>query len=342
MPGAGRCTREFCRILLIKPGALGDLLHMTPVFRGLKRRYPDARITLLVGSAASAELFANNPNVDETVIFDRRGEHRSARGLLDLWRRLRGGRFDLVINFQRSNLKSWFLASAAFPCRIIVYHKSRRAGVHAVEDHFDTLLPLDIPRDDLHLDLFPGPEETGWVWRFRAENGLDGKTVVALNLGASNRIKCWSPHGFAALADRLISLGIVPLLIGGGMETDLARQVQSMAAAPCPSLVGRVSVAQLGAVIRSCDLIVSGDTGALHMATAVGTPVIGLFGAIDPRRTGPVGEGHRVISHPEVPCVPCNAKKCKNPVYLECMEKITVDEVLAVATEMLKERGRLP
>jgi ADP-heptose:LPS heptosyltransferase len=314
---------------------------MTPVFRGLRSRFPDARITLLVGSKASLELFSSNPNVDETVVFDLRGEHRSFRGLLSLWRQLRGGRYDLVINFQRSNVKTWFLASAAFPCRVLVYNKSRRVGVHAVEDHFDTLLPLGVTRDDLHLDLFPDTEAMAWVQKFWVENGLDQQTVVALNLGASNRIKCWSPRSFAELADRLRSAGLVPLLIGGGMETDLGLQVQSMLATPCLSLVGKLSVAQLGAVLKSCDLLVSGDTGALHMATAVGTPVIGLFGAIDPRRTGPVGTGHRVIRHPEIPCVPCNAKKCTNPVYLECMERITVDEVFTVVSEMLTERGKL-
>lgn len=329
-------------ILIIKPGAMGDLLHITPVFKGLKRRFPGSAITVLVGSKASEELFRYNPHVDATMVYDRQGEHRSLTALAGLWKELRQRRFDLVINFQRSNLKTWFLATAAFPCKVLVYHKSRKAGVHAVQDHFDTLLPLGINSDDLCPEFFPGVEASARVKKIWSDNDLDEKTVVALNLGASNRIKCWSPGCFAGLADRLSSAGIVPLLIGGGMESDLAAQVQSMVAKPCLSLVGMLSVVQLGAVIQSCDLLVSGDTGALHMATAVGTPVIGLFGAIDPRRTGPVGRGHRVIRHPEITCVPCNAKKCKNPVYLECMEKITIDEVFTAVSELLKEQGRLP
>ena len=86
-------------ILIIKPGAMGDLLQMTPVFRALKERLPEARISVLVGNAASADLFRHNPNVHETIIFDRRGEHRSFPSLLKRWLCLSKGRYELVINF---------------------------------------------------------------------------------------------------------------------------------------------------------------------------------------------------------------------------------------------------
>jgi ADP-heptose:LPS heptosyltransferase len=103
-------------------------------------------------------------------------------------------------------------------------------------------------------------------------------------------------------------------------------------------MVGKMTLTQLGAVLKRCSVLVSGDTGPMHLATAVGTPVVALFGAIEPGRTGPVGEGHRVIRHKEVECVPCMAKKCRNPIYLECMEKITVEEVFKTVAEMVKER----
>ena len=106
---------------------------------------------------------------------------------------------------------------------------------------------------------------------------------------------------------------------------------------PPLDLVGKTSLLTLGAILKRCVTLVSGDTGPLHLATAVGTRVIALFGAIDPDRTGPMGIGHVVVRHTEVPCVPCMAKECMNPVYLECMEKIEVDEVFDIIAGMVRE-----
>ncbi len=330
-----RSIDSYHRILIIKPGAMGDLLHLTPVLRGLKEQFPEAKVTVLVGSTASRELFRYNPNVDGTIVYDRWNEHRTLRGLWTLRQLLKQGRYDLVINFQRSNLKTWLLASAAFPCRLLIYHKTRNRVIHAVEDHFKTVAPLRIPHDGPELEFYIGARDMTWARSFLDDHGALGHTIVALNLGASNRIKCWSPRQFAGVADRLADDGIRVLLIGGEMERDLADELQALLRRPCLDLVGALSIGQLGAILASCHLLVSGDTGPLHLATAVKTPVVALFGAIDPERTGPVGDGHRVLRHTEVACVPCNDRKCRNAVYLECMEKITVDEVYLAVMERI-------
>lgn len=335
--------KQYCNILLIKPGAVGDLLQLTPAIRALKAGFPAARITLMVGSAAAATMFARNPHVDRTIVFDRKGAHRSLSGLISLWKQLRGEHYDLVVNFQRSNIRAWLLASAAFPCRFLVYRKARGRTVHAVVNHLETLAPLGIDPGaaSLDLELTVTPEDTAFAAAVFAEAGLAARTVVALNPGASNRIKCWSPERFAALANRLTAeLGVGIVLVGGGNERDLAeRIIHGMTSAPL-DLIGRTSLLQLGAVLSRCALLVSGDTGPLHLATAVRVPVVALFGAIDPERTGPVGEGHLVIRHGEVPCVPCNARSCTNRADLECMERITTDEVFDAVAALLAEQGK--
>lgn len=327
---------DYRSILIIKPGAIGDLLHITPTIRALKRRYSDARITMLVSSPVTAQLFRYNPHVAETIVYDRKGEHRSLSALLGLWRRLRAARFDLVLNFQRSNLKTWFLTTAAFPCRLLVYHKSRKRLMHAVVNHGETLVPLGfVPRDE-HLELFTGLDDEAFVNTLLSRYSLVQQTLVAINPGASNRIKCWSTKSFAELADRLQQkLGVRVLIVGGGDELDLAEEITSAMENEPVGLIGATSLTQLGSLLRKCAVLVSGDTGPLHLATAVGTRVIGLFGAIEPLRTGPVGEGHLVIRHPEVPCVPCNARSCRHVPYLECMDRITVAEVFAAVERML-------
>jgi heptosyltransferase II len=330
------------RILLIKPGAIGDLLQLSPVVRALRGMIPSARVTLLVGDRASADLFRHNPSVEEVLVYDRRGTHRSARAFVELWKAVRRRRFRLVLHFQRSNLKAWLLATAALPARVLVYRKARRRTVHAVENHLETVAPLGIdPRAaDRRLELFLGDEDERWAEAALAGEGLSGRPLAALNLGASHAVNRWPAGHFAALAERLhAELGCGVLLVGGPQDRELAEAARAMVATPMVDLVGRTTLLQLGAVLKRCAVAVSGDTGPMHLATAVGTRVIALFGAADPARTGPVGDGHRVLQAAGVPCVPCRSRTCRHVRPLECMERISVEEVFSAVADMVATGG---
>lgn len=334
-------SRQLKNILIIKPGAIGDLLHISPVIRALKERLPDAQVDIMVGSRVTKCLFEHNPHIRRVLHFDRKGEHRSFNVFAKLWHEVRNENYDLVINFQRSTFKVWLLIMAALPCKVLVYHKARHRSVHAVVNHLETLAPLgiDLKDADLSLELHIDESDKQFASMQISSAGLGEKPLIALNLGASNRIKCWAPQSFAQLSDRLArEFGAGIVLLGGSDEFDLAELVTTAAHVKPLNLVGKTTLTQLGAVLKCCKLLVSGDTGPLHLATAVGTRVIGLFGAIDPKRTGPVGSGHMVISHPELPCVPCNDKKCQHTPYLECMERITVDEVVTAVKNILAEK----
>lgn len=326
------------KILIIKPGAIGDLLHISPTVRALKKHFPAAEIDIMVSSRATVCLFANNPQTRKVLFFDRKGEHRSWGSFKTLWSAVRSENYDLVINFQRSTLKVWLLVLAAFPCRVLVYHKTKSRTVHAVTNHLETVAPLGIDPQEENPDLefYPSSEDEIFAERFIAEAELGDKQLVALNLGASNRIKCWPPDSFAELTDRIQQVtGRAVLLVGGKDELDLAAQVMTSCTTKPFNLAGALSLGQLGALLKRCKVLVSGDTGPLHLATAVGTKVIALFGAIDPERTGPVGKGHVVISHPELECVPCNAKTCSHAPCLECMTLITAEEVMRALNQIL-------
>ena len=323
-------------ILIIKPGAVGDLLQMTPVIRALKAYSPEAKISLMVGSGITAALFKNDPRISETVIFDRDGRHRSLSSRLALWKQLHSRGYDLVLNYQRSNLKTWFLASAAFPCRVLVYHKAKDRTVHAVVNYLETLAPLGISTADLDLELILDKEARAYARGLFTSLDLDGKTVVALNPGATHAVNRWPANRFAELADLIADdLHACPLIIGGPDDVTLADEIVALSRSKPVSLAGRTSLLQLGAVLEKCSILVSGDTGPLHLATAVGTKVVALFGAADPGRTGPVGKGHRVIQAGKVPCVPCRSRSCANQNYLECMERITAREVADVIIGMI-------
>ena len=335
-------------ILIIKPGAIGDVLQLTPVIRALKSKYPDSEITLLVGSASTAELFRYNPSVRETFVYDKRGEHKSIMSFFGLWKRLRTKQFDLVINFQRSNIRAWLLASAAFPCRILVYHKARKRSVHAVVNHLDTLAPLGISAANLDLELSPGPDARAFARNLLSAFKASNRPIIALNPGASHPLKQWGSGQFAALADILskeLSANIV--IVGGSDDIALSEEIARHTVSRPLLLAGKLDLLQLGAVLEQCDVLVSGDTGPMHLATAVGTRVAGLFGSTDPARTGPVGRGHRVIQAEGVPCVPCRSLTCQTAVYLECMKKLSPENVYDVIRDMLYEektfqRGATP
>jgi heptosyltransferase-2 len=325
-------------ILIIKPGAIGDVLQLTPVIRALKSKYPDAEITLLVGSAATAELFRFNSAVSKTVVYDRRGAHKSLTSFIRLWKQLQATKFDLVINFQRSNFKAWILTLAAFPCRILVYHKARNRTVHAVANHLETLAPLGITTTDLELELSPGPEAKAFAGKLLSTFKASKRPLIALNPGASHPIKQWGSSQFAMLADiltRELSANII--IVGGSDDIPLSEEIAQHTVARPLLLAGKLDLLQLGAVLEQCDVLVSGDTGPMHVATAVRTRVVALFGSTDPARTGPVGRGHRVIQAEGVPCVPCRSLSCQTAIYRKCMIKILPETVYDVIRDMLCE-----
>jgi len=330
--------KPYRNILIIKPGAVGDLLQMTPVIRALRNYSPGAAVSFLVGSVATAELFRNDPRVSETIVFDRDGKHRSLSSQLELRRMLRNRRYDLVLNFQRSNLKAWFLASAAFPCRVLVYHKVKDRTVHAVENYLETLAPLGITDADTDLELGLDDASRAYAQDLFSSQGLDATPVVALNPGATHAVNRWPTARFAELVDLIAERHMAKaVIVGGPDDVPLAREIVALSRSKPLSLSGKTSLLQLGAVLERCRVLVSGDTGPLHMATAVRTKTIALFGAADPVRTGPVGTGHRVIQTAGVACVPCRSRTCSNPAYLECMIKITASMVADAVAEAMEQ-----
>ena len=249
-------------ILIIKPGAIGDLLQLTPTIRALRTRFPSAHIDILVGNSASIDLFRHHPDITDILVYDRRGEHRSFIALFSLWWQIRGRSYDLVINFQRSNMKTWFLTSAAFPCLIQVYHKTRSKVIHAVLDHLKTIEPLGISPDGDELDLYLADEQRSYAAKLFGSHGLDKSQVVALNPGASHPVNRWSTANFSALADRISTeLNAAVIIVGGGGDTPLAHDIDRLSSSHPLILTGTTTLLQLGAILEKSALLVSGDTG---------------------------------------------------------------------------------
>ena len=333
---------DYRKILIFKPGAIGDMLHLTPVIRAIMVRYPSSEITLILSSPITASLFMANPLVKRIIIFDKRGAHRSPAAMYRLWRELKCESYDLILNFQRSNLKGWLLLTAAMPSRVLVYHKAKGRLIHAVVNHLETLTPLGIIPDDVshHLDFPVGPDANEYAESFFIRHGLINVPVVAFNPGTSTPVRCWPTDRFIQLGDRLISAGIAVVIVGSPAERTLAEEIATRMVHR-PVVETDSTLPQLAALLKRCRVLVTGVTGPMHIGSAVGARVIGLFGSLNPLRDGPIGVNHVSIRNISLPCVPCNSlKKCSHTVYRECMNTITVIDVFNAIIAVLDDESQ--
>ncbi len=323
---------EIKRVLFFKPGAIGDLLHTLPALKALKQKFPAAHVTVVL-SPELESLIQGTPIADSILVFDKSKFKKSLKDFIGFGLRLREGKYDLFVDLQpsvRSRLLRWMSGAG----RTLVYHKQKnvRPGsrrLHAAQNFMDTLKPLGITTSVQGIELPVASGAARSIDRFLSDHAFDGsKPLVALNcsVGSARPARNWFPERFATLADQLIKdLGVTVVFVGGREDRELVRSVLNAMKEKAFSAAGELTIAESAALLSRCRCLVSSDTGPLHLATAVQTPVIGLFGSTDPMRTGPVGKGHQVLIK-GLPCIPCEKKNC--PLGSRaCMAAITVDDV---------------
>ncbi len=232
------------------------------------------------------------------------------------------------------SVRSWVLRKFSGAGRIVVYRKQKRVDpgarrLHAVENFMKTLEPLGISEAIDRIDLPIMPEAAAKIDRFLAEQGItQQQPLVALNcsVGAARPSRNWLPERFSELADRLAKeLGALVIFIGGSEDRELVKGVMAAMHTQAISTVGKFDLAESAALLARCRCLVSSDTGPLHLATAVQTATVGLYGSTDPRRTGPVGRNTIVLAK-QLPCIPCEKKHCPLNT-MACMKAISVNDV---------------
>ena len=320
------------KVLFFKPGAIGDLLHTLPALKALHLKYPAVHVTLVV-SPGLESLIPGPPVADRVLVFDKTKISRRFRDLFEFGLLLRKERYDVFVDLQpslRSRIVRWISGAK----QVLVYRKRKQdryrgQRIHAADNFLETLKPLGIsgPVEQIELPLVANARASVDV--FLKEHGIDGtRKIVALNcsVGSARPARNWFPERFALLADRIIDeIGASVVFVGGQEDRELVRQVMAGMRGTAVSAAGELTLAESAALLARCSCLVSSDTGPLHLATAVQTPVIGLFGSTDPRRTGPIGRGN-VVFIKDLPCVPCEKKDCPLGTRA-CMAAIPVDEV---------------
>ncbi len=331
---------EIHKVLFFKPGAIGDLLHTLPALKALRQKFPAAHVTVVV-SPGLESLIQGTPIADRVQVFDRTKFKKRLKDFIEFGLRLRDGHFDLFIDMQPS-LRSMVLRRLSGARHVLVYRKQRRlrAGqrrLHAADNFLDTLrsLDIDVSVDGIELEL--APEVLANIDRLLAARNIDDyRPLIALNcsVGAARPARNWFPERFASLADRLIDeLDAQVIFVGGNEDRELVSRVLADMKNKAFSFAGDLSILESAALLSRCRCLVSADTGPMHLATSVQTPVVGLFGSTDPRRTGPLGRGHQVIIK-GLACVPCEQKHCPLGTRA-CMAEIMVDEVFDAVGRVL-------
>jgi len=322
------------RIAFRSPNWLGDAVMATVVPPALRRAAPDARIEV-VAPAGVADVFAGAPGVDEIVPFPPGGEvdvYRS-RGydhvLLgptsfgSAWRAWRGGvrRRHGFATSGRGVLLSGRLPAEAY-----------RRDRHQVENYRALAGLLGDPRDTDEPSVCVQA-----TWREGADRlwPASGGPRVVLQPGATYGLaKRWAPARFAEVGRALQAEGASVALVGGPGDRAAVDAVRG-GLPTALDLCARTTVGELAAILEGADLVITNDTGPMHLAAAVGTPTVALFGSTSPEWTGPRGAGHRVLRHP-VPCSPCFRRDCT--IGYPCLTGIDAGEALEASRSLLRER----
>ncbi len=323
------------RILVVKLSSLGDILHVLPCVHAIKKQMK-ANIDWVV-HPEFAPIVRTFKDIDNVLTFPRRDV---LKNFLSSVRALRKTRYDMVIDLH-GLMKSAIVTKFAKAERKIGPSYSRelsflfypeRAGkmhrdCHAAVQAFDTLdyLKLKRPVSPMSVDDFNLPDF----------NAPAGSPLIAIAPVSRWITKNWPKESFASFAtlagERLPNASFV--IVGGKADYEAGEIIASaLPAGRITNLCGKCSIAESMALLAKCDLLVSNDSGPVHMAAALGTPALVLFGPTRPDWTGPYGEGHKIIMR-SLPCQPCLKGKCKFGVA-RCMTEITPEEVLAVVIKM--------
>ena len=327
------------RILVVNVNWVGDVLFSTPFLHALRKNFPDSFIASLVVPRC-AEVLKDNPDLNEVLIYDEKGAHFFPWGKIRLVRMLRQKKFDAVYLLHRSFTRRLLAVLAGIPKRIGYAVKWKgflltekiplpASPLHKV-DFFLGLLPPERRGDSRDYVLPVGKEEESRVRNLLEAKGIaPSESFFVLSPAGNWNQKRWPPERFASLADALVQRHHKKIVITGEKrDLPLVNQIVSMMKEKAVLLCGETTLNELAALLKRAFLVISNDTGAMHVAHSQGTKVIALFGPTDPHLTGPSGTHPKIILRKEVGCnddPPCYYVNCPDTI---CMKAIQVEDVL--------------
>lgn len=346
------------RILLIRLRRIGDVLLMVPAIKAFRRKFPKAFIAAVV-NAGTEPMLSGNPLLNEILVFDPQWKKLPLKQRLkrewEFLRQVRQHRFDLAINFTEGDRGAFLcLVSGArfkigvlrkdssFWWKKITFHKLVDVG--KVEGHVIDQL-LEIPRklgieiQDKKLEIFYDVKDESKINQLLEKARVKERDIlIHIHPTAHWLFKCWRDEGMAEVIDALQKRNGWRVVLTSGLDPRELQKVNNIINL-CHShpinLAGQLTLKEMAALSRRCQLFIGVDTAPMHIAAAVGTPVVALFGPSGEKSWGPWGEGHIVIKK-DMPCRPCGKDGCGGSKKSRCLEEITVAEVLEAAWSVLE------
>ena len=329
---------DYRNILLIKPSSLGDIVHAMPTCAAIRRAYPMARLTWLV-KRQWAGLVERIDGVDRVWSVE-----STLQGWLSQVASLRAERFDLVVDLQ-GLFRSAAIGRLTGTPLLVGFANGREGSpwfystrvtvpqseMHAVDRYLLVAKALGAAEPGTPEFQFRIPQtDYDEVDRLLSQSGVTpGMSWVAMNVSARWPTKRWPAASFAEVADRLRQEGCgAVVMIGGPDERADVAAVSGMMKTPPIDLAGATTVGLLPALLSRASMLITNDSGPMHVAAAVGIPVVALFGPTSAVRTGPYGVGHDLLTG-KVPCSPCFSRTCHNALPLECLKLVSPQQVLA-------------
>ena len=345
------------KILVRATNWVGDAVMSIPALRAIRGRWPNAEIAILARPWV-ADLYRGQGYADRILVYENRSTHKGFWGRERLARALRREKFDAAVLFPNAFDAAWIVWRAGIPERIGYARDGRswlltkaipipakgEAPDHEAYDY------LELLRRAGWLERLPQVDEIGIavaqedrrkaLERLFAAGIRKNAVRIAFASGAAyGSAKCWEPERYAALADRLIAaFDVDVILFGAPQESGMAARIAGAMRSRAFNLVGATQIGELPALLSTCRLFIGNDSGAMHVAGAVGVPVIGIFGPTDPQGTRAMTPQFTLIREP-VDCSPCFLRKC--PIDHRCMTRIPVERVFEAARVSLASTDRV-
>lgn len=346
------------RVLVIKLQHLGDVLLTSPVFSVLKQQHPHLEIDALV-YADTAAMLDGNPNINTIFTIDRAWKQNTWLKLNREWqlfRALKNRDYQLIMGLTDRMRAAW-LARLLRPLYSVAQKHPHKRGKfwrdsfshlysqphtprHIVEFHLDALRRLGVyPRTEEKSLLMPiAPDSRQKIAQILDSNKLSGKQYVVIHPTSRWMFKAWNVEGFASVLDALKSHDIAVTIVSGPdiSEQDYVKNVLQSASEPALDLSGQLNLQELAALIEGAACLIGLDSVAMHIAAAVNTPCVALFGPSIDQRWRPWQVPHRLVTT-AFPCRPCDLEGCGNGKISECLQAIHPEDVINATLSLLKE-----
>lgn len=325
---------------------LGDLTLTTPFLHVLRKAAPNAHIAYLVDEKLK-DVVKNNPNIDEVLTIDKKGNDDSILSLYKFAQTIGKGKYDILINLHPNERTSFIDFCAKVPVKVGFSHflfrpfltkvTRLKRKMHAADMYIDVLAQLGVK--DLTnngLEIFTSVADQAAVADFWVQQQISPQDkIVGFNIGSAVKTKRWKPERFAQVADTLAAKGYRTVFFGGSMDAEMVKEATELMKTKPTIATGSFTIGQLAAAMKRCSLIITNDSGPMHVAISQKVPIVALYGPSHVDLYGPYTKKATVVTAvpPCAGCVKGMKHECND---MQCMTRLKVEQVLEAAEKWLE------